>query len=356
MFGSRREDSRRIMQALVKSILRAAAAGAYHASGLIRRRLRGKLIILMYHRVLTGDELDRNFVQPGMYVRSDVFEKQMAFLKRHFEMLSFAGFLSLRKEGGWDKNKRYCIITFDDGWRDNYVNAYPVLRKLNIPATIFLPTAFIGTNQWFWSDKLGHLLRHYFLHGAPAEASGSLAEIFERCPIVPRSGGKSLEDGIDAVIDFFKKKKSKEIEFFIGQLRDALGLTIPEDRRFLDWDEIEEMSNHNVSFGSHTCSHSVLTNIDAAQAKRELRESLRQLREKKINQIPVLCYPNGNYSQQLIELAKEAGYRAAATTQSGCEGNGAGNVFTLKRIGIHNDVTSTIPLLGFHLSRMARAK
>ena len=100
-----------------------------------------------------------------MYVSKDVFEMQMQFLKEHFTVVSFGELLDLWTQKTYDQSKRYCVITFDDGWLDNYIYAYPVLKKYEIPATIFLPTAFVGTNKWFWPDKIGFILRHYLLPG-----------------------------------------------------------------------------------------------------------------------------------------------------------------------------------------------
>ena len=73
-------------------------ASGYFATGHFLRRLQGKVVILMYHRVLSEKELKEQFVQPGMYVRSDVFELQTQFLKEHFQILSFIELLNLWKE------------------------------------------------------------------------------------------------------------------------------------------------------------------------------------------------------------------------------------------------------------------
>ncbi|MGB5046279.1 MAG: hypothetical protein WBO11_15080, partial [Nitrospira sp.] len=86
------------------------------------------MAVLMYHRVLTKDELARYPVQPGMYVLDSVFAQQMSFVRSHFTVLSLQELLDLWQRGEWSAQARYCVITFDDGWLDNYRHAYPVLK------------------------------------------------------------------------------------------------------------------------------------------------------------------------------------------------------------------------------------
>src|SRR2546428_13508844 len=125
---------------IIKASVRRGLANAYYRTRQFRRRLRGKVVILSYHRVLSREQPARYYVQPGMYVRVEVFEAQMRFVKEHFEVLSLLRLLELWATGGLDEGTRYCVVTFDDGWRDNYVQAYPVLQRLGIPATTFLAT------------------------------------------------------------------------------------------------------------------------------------------------------------------------------------------------------------------------
>lgn len=116
-------------------------------------------MVLAYHRVLTNDDLRRQSVQPGMYVLDTVFEQQMMFVKQNFTVLSLQDLLGLWKGDVWDEHARYCVITFDDGWLDNYRHAYPVLKRLCLPATIFLPTDYVGSDEWFWPDQLAFLCK-----------------------------------------------------------------------------------------------------------------------------------------------------------------------------------------------------
>ncbi|HEC99967.1 MAG TPA: hypothetical protein ENN18_06270, partial [Proteobacteria bacterium] len=122
--------------ATVKSLLRSGISLALYATGLPLVLTRGKVAILMYHRVLEPEETAG--VQPGMYVTTATFRKHMKFLAAHFKVISSQELLERLKNKSFKDAARYCVITFDDGWRDNYSNAYPVLREYGFPATIFL--------------------------------------------------------------------------------------------------------------------------------------------------------------------------------------------------------------------------
>lgn len=334
----------------IKSSARLGLAWIYRASRHSLKHLKGKALILAYHRVLSEMELAGDyFIQPGMYVRNDVFEQQMRFLADHFQIVSLLELLDYWAHGTWDHDKRYCIITFDDGWLDNYVHAYPILRKYNIPATIFLPTEFIGTNQWFWQDKIGYLLSHYHRSGGRGAAETSNG-LLNRYPWATGVVEQARNGNIDSAIEMCKERSEEEIYKFVDEMSLAMDLKFPDERLFLSWREVEEMSQHGISFGSHSCTHKILPKLSLEQIQNEMEHSLRTLREKKVNYIPVFAYPNGTYNEEIIGHAKAAGYRAAVSMVFGFEGRSPKDRFCLKRVGIHNDISATIPLFTFHIS------
>ena len=331
----------------MKSTIRQSLAWGYYRSGHFLSRLQGKAVILTYHRVLSEKELSEQFVQPGMYVRDDVFEMQMRFLREHFEILSFSELLSLWKNKLWDKRTRYCVITFDDGWLDNYLYAYPILKKYQIPATIFLPTGFIGTSEWFWPDRIGYLLARY----VKASVQQPLDFLCDRYPLLKRARGDGVEQ-INSIIETCKELPEEEIERMIEEMSQELGLDSPPGRIVMNWSEVEKMSASGVSFGSHSATHKILTTISTKDVENELKVSLKTLKRENVTAVPVFCYPNGNFTHTIAEQVKEAGYEAAVTVRFGFETQKPANLFELKRIGVHNDITSTVPLFSWHLSGM----
>jgi peptidoglycan/xylan/chitin deacetylase (PgdA/CDA1 family) len=324
-----------------KDAIRNVSAAIYCWSGLDRALHRGKALILAYHRVLRVEDLDESFIQPGMYVLEDVFDKQMRFLKETFEIVPFADLLARWRTGTWDVRTRYCAITFDDGWLDNYLYAYPVLRRHGIPATIFLPTAFIGTPARFWWDELGYLLRR-----CPA----GLAQLSGRYPWLAQLSEKPTQQRLDGIVEKFKNVPEQEISEWLGAARRALGLTVPEQRVLVNWQEVEEMSGYGISFGSHSCTHRILTHLSREEVRKELRDSRDCLRERRIRAVPVFCYPNGDFNQEVIQEVRRAGYEAAVTGRFGFESSCPDDLWRLKRIGVHNDVTRTARLFGLRIS------
>ena len=118
----------------------------------------------------------------------------------------------------------------------------------------------------------------------------------------------------------------------------------------MHWGEVEEMSNHRISFGSHSCTHKIFTTLSTQEVQKEVSDSMCTLRGKPINYVLVLAYPNGNYNEEIIAAVKAAGYQAAVSTQFGFEGPSSTDLFRLKRVGMHHDISASLPLFSFHIA------
>jgi peptidoglycan/xylan/chitin deacetylase (PgdA/CDA1 family) len=345
---------------IIKNNLRLYGARGFYLFGTYKLIHRGKVLILMYHRVLKMQDRTISFIQPGMYVTESVFRNQMEFLNTYYKIISLKELLDLWREEKLEAGKRYCIITFDDGWLDNYLYAYPILKKYRIPATIFLPTSLIGTNYWFWPDRLSYLIiNKNELNKSRLKSLFSLLRPFGikkdiLSSICSFMNGKIHVSGVDGLIEKLKAFSDEAVGDMINDIYNALNVLIPSERTLLNWEEVREMSQNGINFGSHTCTHRILTNIPLKEVRRELEESMRMLKAKKINYVSVFAYPNGSYNREIQELTRECGYEAAVSTTFGFEDGCLPNIFSLKRISLHNDITMTLPLFTFHLSGLPR--
>jgi peptidoglycan/xylan/chitin deacetylase (PgdA/CDA1 family) len=336
-----------------------ALSSALHSSGFLARRLKGAardgLLILMYHRVVDG-VVARGLGQDGMYVDVGTFEDHLRFLKRHFLVVPLAeGLDILEQESGATARggRPLCSITFDDGWRDVYVNAYPLLRSHEMAATVFLPTGFIGTRNWFWTDRLARLMNSR-RQGKGGRTVHTLSGFS-----LPTSGlpGDTDGRGLHGIIEAMKRLPQEEIERILGALSEERVVPPgPEERAFLTWEEVGEMYRSGIiRFGSHTESHRILTTLSDDEVAVELRRSKERLFAEEVVDpafVP-FAYPNGNHSDRIAAMVSEAGYRIAVTTGKGWNRTKpAFDPYRLKRIGVHQDIASTDAMFCCRLAEM----
>ena len=325
--------------------LKSSLATIFYCIGGVTSKLRrisnNDFVILMYHRVITPD-CKKEPIQAGMYVEPDTFRLHLQFLKKHFQVISF---LELSENLNLDRyhnlHKPLCILTFDDGWLDFYQNAFPLLKEYQVPATVFLPTNFVGTHHYFWTDRLALSLYHANKKMPTVEESND--QLVNRILQLPGP----IESRVDKAIKILKDCKSQQIEQTIAYLISIFGYDQSSpNRMFINWQEAREMNRTGVvSFGSHTANHEILTSLDNNELGHQIVSArVKLIAEKVVDQdfIP-FCYPNGNYNTHVADMVKAAGYQVAVTTDTGWNNNHS-DVFALKRIGIHQDMASTVAM------------
>lgn len=299
-------------------------------------------LILNYHRVIEKWDRALDYSQPGMVVTAATFDRQLCFLKDHFDIVSLG---SLFAEATIDRPARRprCAITFDDGWRDNYDVAFPILRKYDIPATVFVATDFIGTERAFWHTELSYLL----LEAAPELLRGELVSRAWPEPVrvylsrLARSQREFSAVEIDPAIEMIKAMLDEEtIEELIQALGRAVGFSKPffQNRLFfLDWAQIAEMAASGIDIGSHSCSHRMLTRLPAEEAMAELVQSKAAIESRIGREVEHFAFPNEAASAALLRLATSAGYRAACVDDLG-DADGTYGIRSLRRLGMHEAV------------------
>ena len=318
--------------------------------GFVSRRIRNShdnSLVLMYHRIIPKNDPWESVIQDGMYVEPKTFEIHIRFLRRYFTIIPIFEFMvKIENQMGRSNEKPICILTFDDGWYDFYKDVFPILKIYEVPATVFLPTDFIGTKKWFWTDRLTHLFfqRDHSPHSARIHEPSSLILVNH---LEALKG--SFESKIERAIEMLKVVRYDEIEHILSELsiRWNLDTELP-GRAFLSWDEVREMKKSGlITFGSHTASHRIFTTLTEEEMYDELRRSKAKLvSEDAIDPACIpFCYPNGNYNEKIAGMVKEAGYHLAVTTENGWN-NSKIDPFRLRRIGIHQDMTSSKAMFG----------
>lgn len=307
----------------IKSLAQSVASQVAPVGWRLRRSAR--LLVLMYHRVLPAGHPDLEFEEPGMFVSPQTLQLHLGILKREFELVHLDDWLA-DADGGRKLPRRACAITFDDGWRDNYQYAYPLLREAGAPATIYLVTDLIGTRYSFWPNRLSRLLR-----GGHEKT------------LVPLLRERLSIDGRDSSDVLIAKCKASCSDAQMNQLLDiaerSLDSATSTARDLVTWEEIREMAGSGlVRFGSHTRRHTRLrADVSTDDLNDEIAGSQRLLADNLGAPPRTFCYPNGDHSPQAVAAVRER-YLGAVTTQRGWN-SPASDRCLLQRVGVHEDVS-----------------
>ncbi len=293
------------------------------AAGKLKRpRAAGpRFAILCYHRVgIEGVPLYSR-LEPA------AFEAQMQHLRRHYRVLSLAGLLSEMERPA--SALPAVAVTFDDGYRDVFEHAFPVLRKYEIPATIFAVAEAIETGSAPWYDRIFLALVNHPEDTVTIELDGptefSLHSFAARVATT------------DRIVRWIRGQSDVRRREFCTELNRRL--PVPEEKlqdRMLTWEQLRSMQRGGVVCGSHTITHPVLSRLDSQTLLRELRDSRLLLEQKLGRPVTDFAFPFGKAEDNIgvtsVELAG-CGYRSAATTTPGTNRPGA-DPFALRRVSI----------------------
>jgi peptidoglycan/xylan/chitin deacetylase (PgdA/CDA1 family) len=298
------------------------------------------LLVIMYHRVLPQGHPERVNEQAGMYDSPGSLAMHIEVLARHFEIVHLGDWLR-GVSSGQTLPKLACALTFDDGWRDNFEFAYPVLQKAQVPSTIYLVSDLVGTRYSFWPNTLSRLL---------ATPGGRIpAELGRLLPRLATAGESFSAAEIDRVINLCKARYT---DAHISELlREFESRAVASPRRdLMDWSEIETMHRSGlVHFGSHTRRHSRLSVVDDPRTlEDEIVGSKREIAERLGAEVTTFCYPNGDTSPAAVELVRKH-YAGAVTTRRGWNSVSSERSL-LMRVGVHEDIASTADQLLARLS------
>ncbi|MDO9182497.1 MAG: polysaccharide deacetylase family protein [Bacteriovorax sp.] len=298
-----------------------------------------KAFILMYHRISDSVADQPYHVQPGMVVSTINFEKQVEYLKKRFKVVFLEDIAGMIEKG--ENIGGSCAITFDDGWLDNYAEAYPILSKYKAPATIFLTTCFVGTNKLFWPEEICYYLEQFIILKPIADCAPSSFKLFVEDINDYKSYNKVVlfDKAIEILKGYLPSERDEILEYFRSQFNRDL---IP--RQMLDWHEAREMlASGLIRFGAHTHNHVILDQVPGLIVNEETLKSREEIEKQLEVSINTFAYPNGNFNESIQKILSENGFSSAVTT---CKGfvDKKTPLMAIPRIGVHDDVSNTLPM------------
>ena len=285
----------------------------------IQRRRFGNLQILVYHRV--NDERDAFFPATP----TAIFAQQIEFLRRNFNVCSLDDAIQMLQEQRLPDNS--IVVTLDDGYGDNFTNAFPILTTHSVPATIFLAIEPIDTRRPLWHDRVFRAFRETQV--------GSLVDFGQPAQRYLFNNEADKRFAQQNILKFFWELPENERAYWVDELFDRLEVTSTLEAQdlMLTWDQIRIMHQGGVSFGSHTMTHPILSRLSYERLTEEIFESKRVLEAQLGTLVNSFAYPVGrqqDFNETTKKLLLEAGYTCALTTIFGTNESGQDR-FELRR-------------------------
>ncbi|MBT3879392.1 MAG: polysaccharide deacetylase family protein [Candidatus Scalindua sp.] len=299
--------------------------------------IKGKVTILMFHRVTD------TFFDVSLLVKRKTFEECMQYIARRCPVISL-DFL-VQNFDRWESvpHNSY-VVTFDDGWIDFYDTAYPVLSRLKIPATVYLTTGFASLKCSYWQERLDNLLAQIFAEKRTLLTKDNIISIPEinlklKYLILNSGGAEVTFKFIDYLKEFTHDKILKTItDLEVFQERHSIKVDNNKERSFVSWDELNHIKDPNISFGSHTVNHMILTNEQTDVVKEEISKSKEIIEKETERSVIHFCYPNGNNNDGIKEIVAKS-YKSACTTKGGFVSKDS-DIYSLNRIGINEEMVT----------------
>lgn len=292
----------------------AYASRVMHLGAHVQGHTRGA-VILMYHSVAEGDALP--FIDPRNHVPAEIFEQQMRFLATHRRVLSLTALIESITRGE-SPEPNSVVITFDDGYLDNLTTAAPILRRLNMPATLFLPTDYIDRAEPQWVDQVYTAFEHRTTDILQWDGAGRS----QRFDLRDRS---QRSDAYQTVCQSLLVAEYEARSSLLEALRTQLRPDAEPPQLTMSWDNVRTLVEQHPGFeiGGHTAGHVAMTSVDDADARQELHQCMDRIDAQLGTKPRHFSFPYGRTSADRRRQVDEAGFVSAC-------GGGGGDVVVRK--------------------------
>lgn len=295
----------------------------------LRSQARREVRILTYHRVV---DLNRAYDLANVSATPDGFDKQLAYLKKNYDLIRFSDLIEIAN-GTMDCPRRPLILSFDDGYMDNYEFAFPILKSHGLSAAFFVSTSHIGSRQLFWFEELGFIMKQ------TAKKSWTLLD-GTSIDIPASDRGEPLKRLLKFMKDLPNEARVKEIEHLRVESEAYDPEKIDEINFPMNWEHLVEMHENGMEILSHSHTHPILSTLETYEQVEEEISTPKKLIEENISApCPVIAYPVGrwdSYDERVLKAVEDSGYDLACVYENGVNEVPFARKFELKRTGIDN--------------------
>ena len=286
------------------------------------------LLVLTYHRV--GNPLECEYDRGVFSATAEQFDEQIGYFKKSFVVSTLAEAQWMAAAPGRIRGIRV-LITFDDGYVDNYEVAFPILRAHGVEATFFLTTGFVGTDRIPYWDQIAYLVRNSSRDSVVLNR-GELRRIVLT--------GRPRELAIVEALQLFLLHGSDEPSRFVDELADACGLSVfrPGLRRlFMNWAEAAALVQGSMAIGSHTHDHLSMSKVSFQAQVAQLTRSHEVPRRNLGADVKAFAYPYGSrdaFNGDTMAALEQCGFEIAFSNYGGISLSQTLNRFDVRRMGI----------------------
>jgi len=292
--------------------------------------LQNGLYCFNYHRI--GDPNETDF-DPNVYSCDErVFEEHLIFYKQNFKVITLEELKEL--DSKMLTEKKYALLTFDDGYEDNYSKAFKLLEQHKLPATFFLATDFIDKDVTPWWDEIAFLLR--YTKEAKIQLEGWSESVY--------IDQKNIKDSIRDVLRLIKSDANIPIDNKLAELKDKLNVLTEASSKnlFMTWDNVRSMHTQGMSFGSQSCSHRIMSHLSMKEQIEEASISKDRITNE-IDKEPIaFAYPVGDinsFTPETINIISQY-YPFGFAFIPGVNKSLNTDTHALKRFSIDNNCTA----------------
>lgn len=259
------------------------------------------------------------------------FEQQMDFLARNCYVASMLELIDAC-QGHSILPPKTVVITFDDAYRNFEECAWPILKRYSFSASMFVPTAFPGNSEKiFWWDKL----EHGFYQTPKLD---SLQTPVGRLPL---GTGDQRKRAFKRVRKYVKTLPHRQALAFVDLIYEGLNCVAPPPK-VLSWDDLRRLAREGVTIGAHTQTHPLMNRISIQEASDEVIGSMKDLQREIDIPYPIFAYPDGQFTKEVVQAVKDAGFYLAFTTQRGTNDLTNSDHFRMRRNNIGRQATQPI--------------
>jgi len=290
-----------------------------------------KLFVLAYHRIFSEPDKSYPFNPELISASPEQFDRQLSFLKRYFNIVNFR-ILSEIEQSGEEIAENTLIITFDDGYFDNWEIMTSIVTDHNVTAAVYVSTDYVEEGKLFWVDRMAYQINKMD-DGKLMLDDGNIE--FTLAP----DNRQKVRGDLGKILRRVSDNKRLSL---LDELENQAAVNVAEEEyklaRPLRWNEVDLMSETGIEIGSHTLSHPFLENMDELTIKKEIIDSKLIIEQKIKKEVTSISYPAGNYNQYVLDAVKEAGYKYGVGYRHGLEALNKENRLQIPRIHIELDV------------------